>query len=125
MEKDVIQSSPSRQAGDPPSAWNNYRVTVRYRCAPATPGRLLLTEDKEYQRGWVLNLSRGGLGLQLARQVEVGVLAMIQIRGNVSKKLYELPAHVAHCTHKPNGDWIAGLEFTHQLAEEDLDDLLS
>ena len=54
-------SSPPGAVGRPPS--RNRRVTIRYRCAPATTGRVCLVDDQEFQRAWVDNLSRGGAGL--------------------------------------------------------------
>ena len=102
----------------------NRRATVRYRCAPATPGRIFVSEDLEFQRAWLLNLSTGGIGLQLARSLDVGFLLTIQIRSQVSKKLYELPAQVAHSEEQSGGEWSIGCEFLTPLTIEELDDLL-
>jgi len=108
----------------PVTGWKNKRATVRYRCAPATPGRLILPEGQEYQRAWVLTLSRGGVGLHVARKLEPGTLLVIQLKGNASGKSYELAAQVAHVTPQLGDEWLIGCAILRPLTEQDLDDLL-
>src|SRR5262245_4462036 len=113
-----------------PALWcnagcRNRRAYVRYSCAPATTGRLRLAPDKEYQRAWVANLSRGGVGLQLAQAIDPGSHAVLLMTGGGSKKTYEFTSHVIHATEQPNGEWIVGLEFVRELSVEELDDLLA
>ena len=102
----------------------NQRAQVRYQCAPATAGRVLLSEDQELQNGWVLDLSVKGVGLLLPKPIKAGTFLVIQIKGSNRKKTYELPAHVAHATLQSSGDWLVGCELVQPLAHEDLDDLL-
>jgi len=108
----------------PVAGWKNKRATVRYRCAPATPGRVILPDDHEYQRAWVLNLSRAGVGLHMARNLEPGTLLVIQLKGNGGGKSYELAAQVAHATPQLDNEWLIGCAFLRPLSEQDLDDLL-
>lgn len=122
----MVPKSLPRPGVGPIPVWQNQRATVRYHCAPATPARLLLHEDLEFQRGWVLNISLGGLALQVARPLQTGALAALAMTGASSKKTYELAVHVVYCAQQPSGgEWIAGLEFVQQLTADDLDDLLS
>jgi hypothetical protein len=107
------------------AAGKNRRAYVRYSCAPATAGRLWLAADNEYQLGWVANLSRGGVGLQLAKRIDAGSHAVLLMSGGASKKTYEFNSHVIHATEQPNGEWIVGLEFVRELSVEELDDLLA
>ncbi len=104
--------------------WVDHRATVRYQCPPATPGRVILVADQEYQRAWVQNLSLAGIALQILRPLPVGTYVVIQLRSPVTKKRYELGACVVHSTPRPNGEWVVGCELQVRLTEEDLDALL-
>lgn len=101
----------------------NARATVRYRCAPATIGKVYLGDDHEYQHAWVLNLSVTGIGLSLPRPIPAGSEATIQIRGN-DGKTYDLYTRIVHCTEQPHHDWSVGGEFVQPLTADDLDNLL-
>jgi hypothetical protein len=115
----TISTSPQKQKPGPRS---NRRATIRYRCAPATSGKVLITEDQEFQRAWILDLSSTGAGLELARRLDIGVLLILQLKGQ--QKEYQLPAHVAHATQQSGGNWLIGCEFVTRLDPADLDDLL-
>ena len=110
--------------GSAKDTWINQRATVRYRCAPATTSRVLVSDDHEYQRAWVLDLSVTGAGLSLPKALNAGTFVAIQLRSTTTKKTYELPAYVVHATVLANGDWLVGCEFVQALSKEELDDLL-
>jgi PilZ domain len=112
------------QQGTAKTVSGNRRATVRYRCAPATLGKVYLSEDQEYQRACVVNLSLKGVGLQLSRPLEVGQFVLLVIRSNDDKKIYELSAQVARCEATPHHDWLIGCELTNSLTPEELDHLL-
>ena len=103
---------------------SNHRATVRYRCAPATIGKVYLGDDTELQHAWVLNLSATGVGLTLARPLPIGTPIVVQMRGNDAATLYEITGHVVHCTAYPQDEWMLGCEFSDPLAGADLDNLL-
>jgi hypothetical protein len=105
-------------------ARGNARATVRYRCAPATLGRVYLTDDHEFQHGWLIDLSATGVGMALARPIPVGTDAVIQIRGADGRRVYDLPARIVHCTEQVQHDWIVGCVFDTPLSPDDLDNLL-
>ena len=100
------------------------RATVRYRCAPATVGKVFATADQEFQRAWILDLSLLGIGIQLSRTLEVGSLVVIMIRSNYATKIHELSARVMRCTQVPQGDWLIGCELLTALSPEELEQLL-
>jgi PilZ domain len=102
----------------------NNRAMVRYRCAPATIGRLYVGEDHEFQHAWVANLSQNGVAFVLARSIPSGTPILIQIRGIANPVLYGLPAQVVHCTEQLEGDWMIGCSFEEPLSTELLDNLL-
>lgn len=106
------------------AARGNKRATIRYRCAPATIGKLYINEDHEYQHAWLVNLSLAGVGMVLTRPIVLGKLVLIHIKSSQPGKSYELMAHIVHCTPLPHGEWSIGCELVNALSPEDLDLLL-
>ncbi len=102
----------------------NQRATVRYRCPPATPGRIYRSEDLEFQRAWLQDLSMTGVGLLMAKPLERDIFVTIQIKSPNSKRTHQLNAHVVHSTQQASGDWLIGCQFLEPLVHEDLEDLL-
>lgn len=108
-------------------SWRDLRATVRYRCAPATFGRVLLddcSDDQEYQRAWLADLSAGGAGLMMIRPVAVGSSLHLVLRNPINHQLILLQAHVVHATQQVSGDWLVGCQFCRSLDREDLEELL-
>ena len=105
-------------------AAQNRRASIRYRCAPATIGKVISTHDQEFQRAWILDLSLKGMGMQLARPLVPGHLIIVTMKDNAGRKTFELTGHVAFCASLHHGDWHVGCEFTTQLTVEELDQLL-
>jgi hypothetical protein len=102
----------------------NQRATVRYRCPPATAGRVQLADDVKFLRAWLQNLSAAGIGLLMSKPLDCGLLVTVQIKSQVSKKTYALSAHVIHATQQSKGEWLIGCAFEEPLTSENLDDLL-
>lgn len=105
-------------------AQRNQRATVRYRCAPATAGKVYTSDDVEFQRAWVLNLSLGGVGLHVSKPLHPGLFITIQLKNAHGTRTYQMSGHVAHATQEAGGDWIIGCEFLNPLSREELDDIL-
>jgi hypothetical protein len=118
-----VAPTSSQQKAQLPSV-QNHRATVRYRCPPASAGRVYLAEDVEFQRAWLHNLSATGIGLLLSKPLEHGLFVTIVLTGAHSNKKYPLPAHAIHATQQASGDWLVGCQFIDPLTDEDLDDLL-
>jgi hypothetical protein len=117
-----MSSLPAEQARK--IARGNQRATVRYRCAPAATGKLFLADDQECQRAWLINLSKRGLGLMLARPLPIGSTILVNLRGNDRRTLYELSGHVVHVTLQTQTDWLIGCELITALSDDDLDAIL-
>jgi hypothetical protein len=100
----------------------NRRATVRYRCGPATQGKIARSDDQEFQRAWILDLSVIGIGLEASRPVEPGELVVVHLKSQT--RTYQLSAHVIHATEKPDGTWLIGCELANRLTEPELEDLL-
>jgi hypothetical protein len=115
----------SPQLGQNTKTSYNQRGSVRYHCPPAAAGRVFVSEDMEFQRAWLQDLSATGIGLLVSKPVAAGVYVTIQIKCTNSQKLYSLPAHVVHATPKADAGWLVGCQFVTALKHDELDDLLS
>jgi hypothetical protein len=124
VEVSVSQASvPQENAVRPVKG--NRRATVRYRCAPATMGKVYLADDQEFQRACIVNLSLKGIGLQIPRPLSAGQFVVVSLKSNDGAKNFELAAHVMHCDPLPLGEeWFVGCELTLPLSSDDLDQLL-
>lgn len=120
----MSQTSVPQEGGPKLSRRSNQRATIRYRCAPATIGKVFMSDDQEFQRACIINLSLKGIGLQLARRLELGQFILVSMRSNDGTQVYEVSAQVAHCSLLPHGDWYVGCELTLALTHDDLDQLL-
>ncbi len=97
---------------------------MRYKCGPATAGRVLL-DGEEWQRAWVLDLSSTGVGLLLARALDAGLEIVIHLKsGDGKTRFISCRPVCCHATRQPDGDWVVGCEFTTELTADQLDALL-
>jgi hypothetical protein len=120
----VTQTSAQQAELARPVANGNRRATIRYRCAPATLGKVIDTHDMEFQRAWILDLSLQGVGMQLSRPLEVGRQVLIVLRSTDGKTTRQFSAHVMHCHAQPQGDWFVGCELTTPLTLDELERFL-
>jgi hypothetical protein len=107
-----------------PAALANRRATVRYRCAPATTGKIYSAEDHEFVRAWIVNLSLKGIGMQLSRPIELGRHVVIVMRNNDNTQTLEFAARIVHVHPLPHDEWHIGGEFTIPLTPEELEQFL-
>jgi hypothetical protein len=117
-----MSSLPAEQARK--IARSNQRATVRYRCAPATTGKLFLADDHECQLAWIINLSKTGVGLVVSRPVPVGAYVLLNLRSIDRSTVFELAGHVMHSTMQTQTDWLIGCELLQPLSDDDLDAML-
>jgi c-di-GMP-binding flagellar brake protein YcgR len=120
----VVQINIPQEAVARVARRDNRRVTVRYRCAPATLGHLYAGEDHEFQRAWMLDVSLTGIAFMLARSIPAGSTVAIHLRGQQTATDHTLEAYVVHCTFHHDGEWLVGCRLTKALTDEVLDDLL-
>jgi hypothetical protein len=102
----------------------NRRAIIRYRCAPATVGKVVAHGDQFFQRAWIQDLSISGIGMDLAKPISKGNYVLISIKSNDNRKTFELSAQVMHCSALPHDQWHLGCEFIAPLTPDDLDELL-
>ena len=110
-------------AASPPSPAQR-RATVRYRCAPATRGRLFIANSYQSLQAWVVNLSVTGAGLLLNQPVEADSWVLIELESPTTSLTLEVSARVAHATRQPDGNWLLGCAFAKPLSTDELDAML-
>lgn len=107
-----------------PLSLGNRRAVIRYRCAPATIGKIITHSDQEMERAWIVDLSLRGVGMQISRSLPLGEHVVITMRSSDSGKLYELSGVVVQCHALHHGEWHIGCELNLPLTPEDLEHLL-
>jgi hypothetical protein len=115
---------PVETARPPKRPTGNRRAAVRWRSAPATPGFVFLPDAYESLIGWLTDLSVSGVGLLLARPIDLGTTVHLELESPARTGSLRLEARVVRLTPQRDGDWIAGCEFARQLSEDELDALL-
>lgn len=100
------------------------RATVRYRCPPATHGRVFIADSYKSAGAWIMDLSVAGVGLLMDRCLEPGTRVLIEIGKSKQVAAFEFGALVAHCTRQPDGAWLVGCAFVARLSDDDLEALL-
>lgn len=119
----TFTSKISAQSGRP--GVRNQRTTVRYHCAPATSGKVFLPDDQEFQRAWVQNLSRNGVGLLVGRAVPTHTVLTLRMQRADQGEPVDLAAQVVHVEERYGGDVYVGCELMRPLTLEELDALLA
>jgi hypothetical protein len=119
----TMHGTPFAEAASQPRVGNR-RITIRYRCAPATAGKLMASDDLEFQRAWIDNLSRGGVGLYLNKPISQASMVSVQLKTPVGKNVYELSGQVVHSVLREPYGWYVGIEFLEALSDDTLDALL-
>lgn len=108
----------------PKPAHGNRRAATRYRCAPATFGKIYSADLQHVERAWVLNLGKTGVGLMLSHPMSAGTLVVVHLRAQSGQRVFELPARVAHATCLAQSDWLVGCELIQPLEDDDLEAIL-
>ena len=106
------------------SAPGNRRVAVRWRAAPATPGKVFIAATYDTVYGGVLDISISGIGLLLARKLEIDTLVLIAVESPKDQEFFEMLARVARLTPQRDGTWILGCSFSSELTDDELEALL-
>lgn len=99
------------------------RAWVRFPCQADSIFHHVIAADYERSKGKVLNISAGGLALQVDRQCEPGTLLSIELRDN-QNQTRKLMARVVHVTARPEGDWVLGCTFVSELNDTELQALM-
>jgi hypothetical protein len=107
-----------------PATWKQRRATVRYRCPPATLGRLFIANSYQSLSAWVLNLSVNGAGLLLGDPLESGTWLLLELESLARDLTLEISARIVHATRQADGNWLLGCAFANRLSDDELDAVL-
>jgi hypothetical protein len=101
------------------------RATKRYPCGPTPSVLLHLRESSAIVEAGACNLSEGGIGLNVPFPLEVGIIVMLQLRGQQVVGPVLLLARVIHAAPQSEGTWRVGCAFERRLDPETLEALLA
>lgn len=96
----------------------------RYRCGLATTSKLHCTDSGKILGAWVFNLSRSGVGLEMAQPLDPGQQVEIHLKTTNNDTPVKLAGHVIHATPVANGAWRVGCRFAEKLSADALESLL-
>ena len=114
MLQTVLPVQPSSVLKESPS---NRRVAVRWRAAPAMPGKIFIATTYDTVYGCVLDISVSGIGLNLSRSLEIDTLVLIAVESRSDQECFEMLARVARLTPQRDGTWIVGCSFYSELTD--------
>jgi hypothetical protein len=105
------------------------RAWVRQCCNLGTicstePAGAALSAEEEHWPAVLQDVSRGGIGLLLARRFEPGTVLTIEVRLPGSRRARQLRAKVARIEARELGHWLLGCRFTEPLSDFELQGLL-
>jgi hypothetical protein len=114
LEAEFLMQLPIRQR----------RATVRYRCPPATLGRVFIANSYKSQAAWVQNLSFQGAGLLVSGVIEPDTRVTIELESNNHELSLELGARIVYAKAQADGNSLVGCSFDRALTQDELDGLL-
>ena len=112
-------ASSAREISISPGA--DRRIYIRYPCDLAISCRKADEPEPELITGWVRNISRGGISLEVNRPFEVGDLLSVDLAGPGSGGSVRVLAYVVHANPCPDDTWNLGCIFAVELCHDDLE----
>jgi PilZ domain len=100
------------------------RKLERFRCPIAAMGKLQFPGRSDRLDVWVINLSKGGIGINLSHPLDSGAEVTISLKSDDQKTLFQKNSRVVHSTQQIDGSWRVGCEFFDEMSEDELDTLL-
>jgi|SRR5947207_2481500 len=94
-------------------AWKRFGCSVQATCSLVSdPGKTWPAE--------VVNISAGGIGLQVNQAVETGAVLSLRLAHEGGQVERTVLACVVHVVARPGGEWVLGCNFIHELSDADL-----
>lgn len=100
------------------------RALVRYPCIQETSCHFIVSSRYESQWARVHDVSTGGVGLAMERQIEPETLLLVELRTERGRYARGVLARVVHATPQADGTWFIGCSFVHRLSDTELEALL-
>jgi hypothetical protein len=121
----VPLKSPKEEPAAPDApAPGNRRAAVRHPCRLRNSGAVAGTRDLVARSAPIANLSVSGLALSLRRPLRRGSRLLIHLTSADRAVTFDLSARVTHATRQPDGKWLIGCTFSHELTPSELEQLL-
>src|SRR5271155_2213976 len=79
------------------------RKLERFRCPIAAMGKLQFPDNGAKLDVWVINLSKGGIGINLSHPIDSGVEVVICLKSDDQKTLFHKSSKVVHSTQQIDG----------------------
>lgn len=105
--------------------WVDRRQWHRYQCSLAASGMVKIPGERDPRRGWLVNVSSGGIALLLEQPLPIGQRAVLFVKSSVEAgSVLELPVFVVHSTRQPTSAWLVGCSFEQPIEDATLEDLV-
>src|SRR5271155_4501175 len=92
------------------------RKLERFRCPIAAMGKLQFPGCSDRLDVWVINLSKGGIGINLSQPINSGAEVTICLKSDTQKTLFQKNSRVIHSTQQIDGSWRVGCEFLSEMS---------
>lgn len=96
------------------------RVWVRYPCRTQIQLQAAGDADSETFSARLLDISRGGIGLVVDRELEPGRFLSVELPMAEGEGVSRVLAYVLHVNANGPGEWAVGCNFSDELADDDL-----
>lgn len=100
------------------------RTWVRYVCNVKASYGLAEEEEEDLESAQVVNISAGGVGLLVQREIRNGTLLNLKLESEKREESRMLLACVVHVVAHPTSTWSLGCNFIRELSPSDLKALL-
>jgi hypothetical protein len=107
-------------AGPGATAEAERRVWLRYPSSAQVSCHGAGEPEGENLSARVVNISRGGIGLVVDREMEVGRFLSVELPAPSPEGVSRVLAYILHVTPQPDGQWAVGCSFSVELNDDDL-----
>jgi hypothetical protein len=104
---------------------NDDRGWMRYPCDLPVFYDVIADDEALPTPARLVNISAGGVALQLPRPVEVGTVLTLELPGPPDRECYRMLACVVRLNGPVAGPWQAGCTFIRELSEAELEPVLT
>ena len=111
----MISKDPASTLFRPKNGPVKRRQTERHRCKGQLIGHLVIAGGNEKLEAWVRDLSEKGLGLIVAKKLDIGSKANFMVKKNAAVQAMKIPVTVIHCQAESDCCWHIGFEFNDAL----------
>jgi c-di-GMP-binding flagellar brake protein YcgR len=103
---------------------DDQRGWVRFPCPVHATYAAVREQEGEHRPARVVNVSPTGIGLEVEREMDVGTLLSVEMRGTGDAAALTMLASVVRITEQTDGKWTLGCNFIRELSEAEMVSLL-